>query len=260
MTMTRGKQNTHHAAHEDLNDNNQRKKICLLGSGNWGSAMASVIGENIQAHPSSFHPTLHMWVFEEVVHGRKLTDIINMDHENVKYLPGIKLPMNVVAVSDVNDALVGAHVLIFCIPHQFLETWLPHIKAAQDQGMLEPDCVAVSLIKGGLEFQETDEHLQLISDRISKALNHMDCSVLMGANLANEVARGDFSEATLGTLCAVEHMCVCAMQPPLASRVDVYRPEVLLCYDGSIHMVYRRRYQAWSHAFEDMVNSSDVAA
>jgi len=26
-----------------------------------------------------------MWVFEEMVGGRKLTDIINEDHENVKY-------------------------------------------------------------------------------------------------------------------------------------------------------------------------------
>jgi hypothetical protein len=38
-----------------------------------------------------------MWVFEEEVGGRKLTEIINTDHENVKYLPGHKLPVNVVA-------------------------------------------------------------------------------------------------------------------------------------------------------------------
>ena len=30
-----------------------------------------------------------MWVFEEVVNGRKLSDIINETNENVKYLPGI---------------------------------------------------------------------------------------------------------------------------------------------------------------------------
>lgn len=37
-----------------------------------------------------------MWVFEEMVNGRKLTEIINTEHENVKYLPGHKLPANVV--------------------------------------------------------------------------------------------------------------------------------------------------------------------
>ena len=29
-----------------------------------------------------------MWVFEEMVDGRKLTEIINTTHENVKYLKG----------------------------------------------------------------------------------------------------------------------------------------------------------------------------
>ena len=35
-----------------------------------------------------------MWVHEEEVEGRKLTEIINSDHENVKYLPGVALPPN----------------------------------------------------------------------------------------------------------------------------------------------------------------------
>lgn len=40
-----------------------------------------------------------MWVFEEDVGGRKLTEIINTQHENVKYLPGHKLPPNVVSLN-----------------------------------------------------------------------------------------------------------------------------------------------------------------
>ena len=35
-----------------------------------------------------------MWVHEEEVNGRKLTEIINSDHENVKYLQGVELPHN----------------------------------------------------------------------------------------------------------------------------------------------------------------------
>ena len=38
-----------------------------------------------------------MWVYEEMVDGRKLTEIINEQHENVKYLPGFKIPDNVVS-------------------------------------------------------------------------------------------------------------------------------------------------------------------
>lgn len=37
-----------------------------------------------------------MWVFEELINGRKLTEIINETHENVKYLANHKLPANVV--------------------------------------------------------------------------------------------------------------------------------------------------------------------
>jgi glycerol-3-phosphate dehydrogenase len=41
-----------------------------------------------------------MWVHEEIIDGQKLTDLINKMHENVKYLPGIRLPDNVQAVPD----------------------------------------------------------------------------------------------------------------------------------------------------------------
>jgi glycerol-3-phosphate dehydrogenase (NAD+) len=45
-----------------------------------------------------FDTEVRMWVFEETVDGRKLTEIINNDHINVKYLPGIKLPNSVVSI------------------------------------------------------------------------------------------------------------------------------------------------------------------
>lgn len=34
-----------------------------------------------------FEDDVHMWVFQEQVDGKNLTDIINTEHENVKYLP-----------------------------------------------------------------------------------------------------------------------------------------------------------------------------
>ena len=61
-----------------------------------GSAIAKIVGGNA-AQLARFDPRVIMWVFEEDVGGRKLTEVINTQHENVKYLPGHKLPPNVVS-------------------------------------------------------------------------------------------------------------------------------------------------------------------
>ena len=87
------------------------RRVCIVGSGNWGSAISRLVGANAAANPNMFDPTVNMWVFEEMVDGKKLTEIINTTHENVKYLPGRKLPENVVAVPDIVQAASGADVL-----------------------------------------------------------------------------------------------------------------------------------------------------
>lgn len=39
-----------------------------------------------------------MYVYEEIINNEKLTSIINTIHENVKYLPGHKIPENVASI------------------------------------------------------------------------------------------------------------------------------------------------------------------
>ena len=62
-----------------------------------GSAIAKIIGHNVVKHSEQFETQVSMWVFEELIDGRKLTEIINETHENVKYLPKHILPENVVS-------------------------------------------------------------------------------------------------------------------------------------------------------------------
>lgn len=62
---------------------------------NRGSAIAKIIGVNVLQH-GYFDSEVRMYVYEEIVDGQKLSEIINTKHENVKYLPGHKLPENVV--------------------------------------------------------------------------------------------------------------------------------------------------------------------
>lgn len=62
-----------------------------------GSAIAKIVGKNAARLPN-FEDRVTMWVYEEMIEGKKLTEIINETHENVKYLPGHKLPPNVVSI------------------------------------------------------------------------------------------------------------------------------------------------------------------
>uniref|UniRef100_A0A671LHR8 Glycerol-3-phosphate dehydrogenase [NAD(+)] n=1 Tax=Sinocyclocheilus anshuiensis TaxID=1608454 RepID=A0A671LHR8_9TELE len=159
--------------------------VCVLVR---GSAIAKIIGHNVKAS-NRFDPMVKMWVYEEMIDGRKLTEIINTEHENVKYLPGHKMPKNVVAVPDVTEATSGADFLIFVIPHQFIgkicDQMKPHVK---------PGAIGVSLIKG---IDEGPDGLTLISNIIRSKLE-IEVSVLMGANIASEVAEEKFCETTIG--------------------------------------------------------------
>ncbi|XP_077997068.1 glycerol-3-phosphate dehydrogenase [NAD(+)], cytoplasmic-like isoform X1 [Glandiceps talaboti] len=206
-------------------------KVCIIGSGNWGSAIARIVGGNV-AKNDTFENRVDMWVYEETVNGKKLTEIINEEHENVKYLKGYKLPENVVANPDLKSSATGADILVFVVPHQFVPGLCEQLK-----GVVKPSTIAVSLIKvqfdtgqfakqllqkyknrkrkktskhqsddkmmqihsniNGLNIK--DKGLQLISHLIKESLG-IDCNVLMGANLAPEVAAGNFCETTIGVV------------------------------------------------------------
>lgn len=136
-----------------------------------------------------FEDSVNMWVYEEIIDGRKLTETINSEHRNVKYLPNHELPHNIVAVPDLLEAAAGCNVFVFVIPHQFLVRTCKSLK-----GNIAPDSIAISLIKG-IDFDENG--VVLMTDIIKKELE-IDVSVLSGANIANEIADGKFCETTIG--------------------------------------------------------------
>lgn len=167
------------------------EKVTIVGSGNWGSAISKIVGNNVIKFPSLFDPIIRMWVYEEkLADGRLLSQVINNDHENVKYLPGIILPQNVLAVTDLAESVKDSTLLVFVTPHQFVKGICKQLK-----GKLSPNARGISLIKG--VQVESNCGLKLISDILENELN-IDISVLMGANIANEVAQEQFCESTLG--------------------------------------------------------------
>jgi len=146
-----------------------------------------------------------MWVFEEEVtipkdskhhdeksgqstKPQKLTELINQYHENVKYLPNIPLPDNIVANPSVEDAVKGSTILVFNLPHQFIGKVCEQMK-----GNIVPFARGISCIKGVVV---NSEEIGLFSEDIGQKLG-IYCGALSGANIATEVAQEKFSETTV---------------------------------------------------------------
>jgi glycerol-3-phosphate dehydrogenase (NAD+) len=166
----------------------QKEKIAMIGSGNFGSALVRILGANALRH-EAFADEVKMYVHEEQIDGENLTDIINRENENVKYLTGAKFTPNVVATPSLEDAVGDATLLAFCLPHQFLKGMLPTITSN-----VHPNAKGLSAIKG-IDFD--DNGIVLCSDLISKDIG-IDTSILMGANVANQMANDEFCETTIG--------------------------------------------------------------
>lgn len=144
-----------------------------------------------------------MWVFEEEVtigkdskhydesigdKPQKLTHIINNYHENVKYLPGITLPSNIIANPSLVDAVQNSSILVFNLPHQFIGNVCNQLR-----GKILPFARGISCIKG---VNVSDDDVSLFSEWIGDGLD-IYVGALSGANIASEIAAEKWSETTI---------------------------------------------------------------
>lgn len=150
------------------------------------------MAENAKAHPKLFEPDVQMWVYEEeITHNdkkQKLSEVINTEHENVKYLPGVRLPDNLIANPSLVDAAKDSTILVFNLPHQFI-----HKACETLRGNIVPFARGISCIKG---VNVSDDGISLFSEWIGEGLG-IYCGALSGANIASEIAREKWCGTTI---------------------------------------------------------------
>lgn len=143
-------------------------RVAVMGAGSWGTALAALIARH--GHRAT------LW-------GRDADTVAAIDrtHENPRYLPGVALPDNLRATTDLTAALQNADLVLVVVPsHAFAETL--HALAP-----LRPAQAGVAWATKGFEpgsgrfLHEVAE--SILGDAVSLA-------VVTGPSFAKEVAVG----------------------------------------------------------------------
>lgn len=164
-------------------------KVSVIGSGNWGTCIARIIADNVR-QSYIFDNSVRIWVHSDSMFGdERLVDVMVRDRENKLYLPGYVLPDNLLCLSDMEEVVSDADLLVFVLPHQFVRRVCESMK-----GFVKSTCRGISLIKG---FDVEDGRPVLFTDVIESILG-IDVCMMSGANVANDIAREQFSETTVG--------------------------------------------------------------
>jgi len=142
-------------------------RIAILGAGAWGTALAISLARR-GGHQ------LTLWS-----HSPVLADHLTETGENLPYLPGYTLPVDIQVTSDLPAAIFEADVLLAVTPSQYLRETIAHIAP-----LLTRDQILLSASKG----IEEGTHLRMTQVIASIANN--PCGVLSGPSFAQEVAAG----------------------------------------------------------------------
>lgn len=141
-------------------------RVSVIGAGSWGTTVASLAAHNA--------PTL-LWARRA-----SLAEQIDTDRENGDYLAGYRLPAQLRATADLEEAVRYADVLVMGVPssgfRSTLEAVRPHLR---------PWVPVLSLSKG----LELGSRLRM-SQLIEEVLPGHPVGILTGPNLAKEILAG----------------------------------------------------------------------
>ncbi len=145
---------------------NSKKTIAVVGDGAWGTTLAILLAEK-------GYPVTVWGAFPDYV------SKVSETRENIKFLPGIRIPPTICFSSELEHVLAIAEIVILAVPSQFLSGVLKRIKRCQYR-----DKPFVSVVKG-----IDPVTLKTMTQMISGELGRISLAVLSGPTIAMEVAR-----------------------------------------------------------------------
>jgi len=148
--------------------------VAVLGAGAWGTTVAKVIAE--KGHE------VVVWCYE-----KETAEEINAQHTNEHFLPGVALPVELKALTDINEAAYGREYLILAVPSLFL---LTTVKQLLTVASVREGNTAIAVITKG--FLETPKGPTLILDTLEDYLPGFYRNSLVyiaGPSHAEEVSR-----------------------------------------------------------------------
>ncbi|MBN4053317.1 NAD(P)H-dependent glycerol-3-phosphate dehydrogenase [Haliea sp. AH-315-K21] len=191
------------------------KNIAVLGGGSFGTVIANIIAQN-------GHNTL-LWMRDA-----EQVKIVNRDHENPTYLPGIILYDGLKAIQNLEKAVAEADIVFVAVPSSGFRDVV-----RQMQPFVKNEVILVSLTKG-IEA----ETFKLMSQILSEEVPFAKVAVVSGPNLAKEIANSSPTGAVVASTDAEVRKVVQKVLRSLTFRVyandDMFGVEL----GGSLKNIY----------------------
>ena len=149
-------------------------KIIIIGSGNWGTALALVFSQKRK---------LYLWTIDKTE-----ADMINSTQES-PFLPGIILPKNIIVEEKFSRPIEPADIVITAIPSNRIEDLMDEFNSRQIK-----ECIILNASKG-VEHSTLMTIGQIINERLPQA----KYANLAGPTIARELAEGIPAKAVLAS-------------------------------------------------------------
>ncbi|MBJ7551897.1 MULTISPECIES: NAD(P)H-dependent glycerol-3-phosphate dehydrogenase [Marinomonas] len=153
-----------------------KQSVCVLGGGSFGTALANIMAKN--GHQVS------QWMRNE-----EQVEEINLTGLNSRYLPNAPLHQELLATSNLEEAIRTSNTIFVSIPSKSFEQVVERIKP-----LLTPNQVLISTTKGF-----NPNRFELMSDILKRNGVTERIGVLSGPNLAKEIAAGHLTGSVIAS-------------------------------------------------------------